>query len=296
MNAITAAASTGSPASTVSCRAIAGADVEGVIDLLVEGFPERPRAYWERGFARMRARPAIDDFPRYGYLLVLDGVMTGCILLIMSREADGTPRGNVSSWYVRPQAGFLANMLVSKVFQKKSLTITNISPAPHTVPMLEAQGYRRFVGGQMLCLPALSWRGNFARVKRVDANGRGTESLSPFEADLMTRHAGDGCLALVVGEGAGAEPFVFARSLILGNKVPAAHLLWCRDLEAFTQRAGALGHWLFLHGILAVVTDTDTKLRLVGSLRQNRAPKFFRGPTKPRLGDLADTELAIFGA
>ncbi len=285
-----------SPASTVSCRAIVETDVESVIDLLVEGFPERLRSYWERGLSRMRARPVIDDFPRYGYLLILDGVPTGCILLIMSRDAEGVPRGNVSSWYVRPRAGFLANMLVSKVFQKKTLTITNISPALHTIPMLEAQGYRRFVGGQMLCLPALSLRGGFRSVRRVDASGRGAEDLTPYEAELLARHAGDGCFALVCTDGAKAAPFVFARTHVLQGRVPAAHLLWCRDLEAFTRCASALGRWLLLHGMPAVVIDTDAKLSLVGSLRESRSQKFFRGPKRPRLGDLADTELAIFGA
>ena len=47
---------------------------------------------------------------------------------------------------------------------------------------------------------------------------------------------------------------------------------------------------------LAFIDATGPLAGLPGPYRGDRAQKFWRGPHKPRLGDLADTELVVFGA
>jgi hypothetical protein len=49
----------------------------------------------------MRALPALPGYPRYGYLLDEDGAVQGLILLLSSRNAEGVPRANLTSWYAR---------------------------------------------------------------------------------------------------------------------------------------------------------------------------------------------------
>ena len=284
-------------AAKVACRPIDASDVPAIVDLLIEGFPERDRGYWERGLERLACRPAVGKFPRFGYLLAVDGAVVGCLLLIVSQNECGVPRGNVSSWYVQPAYRSLASMLVSYVFRHKDLTLINISPAPHTIPILEAQGYRRYVDGQIVAVPLLSAAAFGARVVVVGADENASGLLPEHERALLARHASWGCLSFVCRGKDDAEPFVFARSRPLRGILPAAQLVWCREIASVARFSGAIGRHLIRHGFpVAFIDATGPLAGLPGPYRGDRARKFWRGPHKPRLGDLADTELVVFGA
>ena len=280
----------------VVCRAVEAADVPDVIALLSEGFPERGRDYWTRGFERLRDRPLPEGCPRYGYLLRAGSEIVGCLLLIVSLDCvSGTLRANVSSWYAKPNFRSLAAMLVSVAFKRKDFTFINISPAPHTVPILEAQGYKRYAAGQFIALPALTLSAFRTRVRPIDKVGESV-ILPHEERALLERHVGYGALSLVCSTGDDHQPFVFLRRRLLGGRLPAAQLMWCRDVTAFQHVAGALGRCLLRHGIAAVSIDANGPLaNLLGTYREGSGVKFYRGPNAPRLGDLADTEMAVFG-
>lgn len=286
----------GRAAAKVACRVIEPADVPDIVDLLTEGFPERNRSYWLRGLDRLGQRPAIGAFPRYGYLLSVGGDVVGCLLLIVSRDEQGRPRANVSSWYVRPSYRSLASMLVSFAFRNKELTFLNISPAPHTVPILEAQGYRRFVDGQVMAIPSLSLAGFRARVSEVGRDANDGTLLPEDERTLLARHASWGCLSFVCRGDGGGEPFVFARSAPMRGILPVAQLIWCRDTAAVARFAGAIGRHLLRHGIAVVAIDATGPIAgLPGVYRAGRVSRFYRGAHQPRVGDLADTELTVLG-
>lgn len=283
-------------AAKVACRPIDASDLPSIVDLLIDGFPERNRAYWERGLERLAHRPVVGSFPRFGYLLAVDGVIVGCLLLIVSQDEHGVPRGNVSSWYVEPAYRSLASMLVSYVFRHKDLTLINISPAPHTIPILEAQGYRRYVDGQVVAIPLLSTAGFGARVVTIGADSGDPGLLPEHEMVLLARHASWGCLSFVCRGKDGYEPFVFAKGRPLRGILPAAQLVWCREIASVARFSGAIGRHLIRHGLPMVFIDaTGPVTALPGVYRGDRAQKFWRGPHKPRLGDLADTELVVFG-
>lgn len=284
-------------AAKVACRLIDTSDLSAIVDLLSEGFPEREHAYWERGLDRLGRRPAVGNFPRFGYLLAIDGTIVGCLLLIVSQDEHGVPRGNVSSWYVQPAYRSLASMLVSFVFRHKELTLINISPAPHTVPILEAQGYKRYVDGQVIAAPLLSTAGLRARVIEIGPDAKESGLLPDYEMALLVRHASWGCVSFVCREEQGAEPFVFAKGWPMRGLVPTARLIWCRDVSAVARCSAAIGRHLVRHGLPVAVIDAAGPIEgLPGVFRGDRARKFYRGPHRPRLGDLADTELVVFGA
>jgi hypothetical protein len=61
--------------------------------------------------------------------------------------------------------------------------------------------------------------------------------------------------------------------------------------------AGAVGRYLLLRGVVAVLCDGEGPIPgLVGWFFKDRAPKYFRGGDRPRLNDLAYTEAVLFGA
>ena len=284
----------------VRCREIGTADLPAVLDLLSEGFPRRSRAYWSRGLQRLADRKSVPDHPRFGFLIEAGTDIVGCLLLIVSEQSiDGRKirRANVSSWFVRPAYRFQASMLVSVAFRQKDVTFINISPAPHTVPILLAQGYRQYVAGQAIMAPALSRHGHGARIARISPDDDRFRNIVP-EMDLLRRHAGLDCIVVVAIDGMRHEPFIFVRRRIIRSIVPAAQLIWCRDISAFSRYAGALGRYLLLrHGIVSVSCDCDgVRPAVPGVHREGNGRKFYRGEHRPRLGDLADTELVVFGA
>ena len=60
--------------------------------------------------------------------------------------------------------------------------------------------------------------------------------------------------------------------------------------------AGPIGLYLALRGRALVIVDSNGPIPgLVGTYRGGSMPKYFKGPQRPRLGDLAYTEYALLG-
>ena len=300
MNVATAPETLTEGSRKVRCREIDDADLPAVTDLLVEGFPRRPRRYWARGLRRLQQRDVPAGCPRYGFAIDVGGTIVGCLLLIVSDQTCNgriVRRANVSSWFVKPAYRFQASMLVSVAFRRKDMTFVNISPAPHTLPILEAQGYTRFSCGQMITVPSLAPRARRCRVVRLRGDDVRFGGAQLPDIDMLRRHAQAGCIVLLCVSGERIVPFVFAPRRILRTIVPAAHLIWCRDIADYPRYAAALGRRLLCLGRLAVSLDANGPMpEPPGVWRPGQTPKFYRGPDRPRLGDLADTELVYFGA
>jgi hypothetical protein len=115
---------------------------------------------------------------------------------------------------------------------------------------------------------------------------------------MLKRHAGYGCVSLVCKTGQEAIPFVFfplrkRRGVI---PLPALQLAFCREISDFVRCAGVIGRYLLWRGKPIVIVDANGPIAgLAGIYSEARGRKYFKGPRRPRLGDLADTELAIFG-
>src|SRR5882672_11507772 len=173
--------------SRIRARQIGEADAAAVADLLTRGFQTRSRGFWLDVFARLKEHPVPAGSPRYGYLLESEGAAVGAILLIFSRLRRGdltTIRCNVSSWFVQPAFRGYASLLVSKALAHKNVTYLNVTPAPHTVPILLAQGYSQYSNGIFVALPALRPRAGDAEVSVVRADAGLPTKGDPFEHEL----------------------------------------------------------------------------------------------------------------
>jgi hypothetical protein len=281
--------------SRTACRLIAEADLAAVQALLREGFPDRAPDYWGRALETLRVRTAPEGYPRFGYLLESDGEVVGVILVIFSEMQEAGERwlrANVSSWYVRPAFRSYAPLLTSAALRFKEATYLNISPAEVTWPILDAQGYRRFSQGQMACLPWLSLGSGKVRPLH-DAD---IPKLDKGEAEILADCARQGALTLVCETREGLVPFVFVERELKQAGRAAMQLAWCRDTSDFVRHAGPLGRHLLARGRWLVLLDAEGPVPgLVGKFFRNRMPKYFRGPRRPRLNDLAQTEALLFG-
>jgi hypothetical protein len=268
-------------ASRVRCRAIAESDLDGLADLLTRGFPRSRRAYWTDGFARWKNFPVIEGVPRFGY--VLDGGFgpVGVILLISSKRGEQII-SNLSSWYVEPQWRTHSTLLISMATKLKHVTYLNASPAPHTWRTLQAQSFKPY---------------NFGRSIVFGLPGRGTASeVIPDdlpEAQLLRDHRDLGMTALVVERDGIVSPFVFKPRRLDMPPAPVMDVMFCRDPEDFRRCLPALAKHL-LPRSLGFLIDGD----MPGTLSlyaQGKEPRYFKGPYRPVLGDLAYTEKVLFG-
>jgi len=282
----------------IRCRQIDEGDVPAVAELLTRGFPNRNRQFWHHALEQLTRREPPPDLPKYGYLLETDGVLIGAILLICSAMPVGgalAPRCNLSSWYVEPAFRAYAPLLVSQAMRHKEVTYLNVSAAPHTWPIIEAQGFSRYSEGIFIAFPALNGSPEAGRVDVFDAHQRPTASFDPFEQEVLLQHAVHGCISLWCETAERAHPFVFRPRLVKGF-IPCAQLIYCRDIADFARFAGPIGRHLALRGRPVVIVDSNGPIPgLVGIFRSGSKPKYFKGPQRPRLGDLAYTEYAILG-
>ncbi len=204
------------------------------------------------------------------------------------------PRGNLSSWYVDPDFRAFAPLLVSRALRHKELTFINTSPARHTWPILEAQGFARLCNGVFFAIPLLSgWFGG-AKAKVIDGRQKPHVGFDPRDRDVVLEHAAHGCITFWCTTAERAYPFVFRRRFVRGI-VPYAQLIYCDDVADFVRFAGPLGRVLALRGAPFVMIDADAPIPELVGWYSDVMPKYFKGPQRPRLGDLAYTEYGVLG-
>jgi hypothetical protein len=275
-------AATPAPATRVRCRQIAAEELDTLAGLLLEGFPRTTHAYWTDGFARLRALPLIEGVPRFGYVLETEAAIVGVILMIPSRRGDRIV-ANLSSWYVKPQWRSHSTMMISMATKLKHVTYVNISPAPHTIPLMDAQGFKQYVHGRSAVVAAFGF-----------ASGKVSAAIPNDlpEREMLRDHAAFGCISIVCEKDGVASPFVFKPRKLDRPPFKAAELIYSRSEETFRECAPALARWLLLRGMLAMFVDGKSPA-LLSHYVDGKEPRYFRGPHVPT--DLAYTEKVIFG-
>jgi hypothetical protein len=281
----------------VLCREIEETDIHGLVDLLMRGLPHVPsRDNWVQTFQCLSRHRTPTGFPKYGYLLECEDAVVGVILLIhssISINGELKIRCNESSWCVEPTFRSYASLLALHGRGRKDVTHFNLSPGTHTLANLEARGYVRYCSGWFASLPALSARSHGARIELITTDWQPDQNLVTAEIELLLAHASYGCISLTCSSGDGTHPFVFV-PLKKSGIFPYVHLIYCRDVADFVRFARPLGRFLVTRGFPLVTLDANGPVRgLVGKYFVG-PPKYFKGPDRPRLGDLAYSELAMF--
>jgi hypothetical protein len=286
------------PQGRVRTRPIINSDIDAVARLLVHGFRRSTRQDWLGIFGRLATHPTPEEFPTYGYMMESEGVPVGVILLVSSSmpmsEVRST-RCNLSSWYVMPAYRAYAHLFISRILKNDNVTYINVSPAPHTFPLLQVQGFSRYSNGQFFAAtaPFIPFGDRRARVLPV-GDGPGAH-CGTGEHELLLAHARYGCISLWCMADDHAYPFVLRRRMVKGV-VPCAQLIYSRDIEEFVRFFGPIGRYLARRGMPFVMMDSNGRVPgLTGMYVKGMLPKYYKGPFQPRLGDLAYTETALFG-
>jgi hypothetical protein len=285
---------------TVRCRQICAADFDRLAELLERAFPIRPRREWLRAFDRMTKHPTPEGFPKFGYVLEHDTGLVGVLLVIFAVMADGEHRhirGNVASWYVEPQFRAYAPMLASQTTRFKTATVLNISPGQHTLPIIEALGFSRFSNGVFLAVAALNGGPAKAEITAIKPGQLPPPGIPAGDLKLLSDHAEFGCLSLWCQTPSNGFPFIFRARRILRNLIPTTQLVYCRDIASFVHLTGPIGRHLASR-MMSPFVEIDAAgpiAGLKGRYFNGKIVKYYRGPVRPRLGDLAYTEAGMFG-
>jgi hypothetical protein len=285
----------------VRCREIRETDLETVAGLLTRGFVGRSLDYWMQGLLRQAEREVPRGYPRFGYMLDHEGMAVGVLLLLYSlRSCDGelAIHCNLSSWYVQPAFRSYAAMLAKIAQRHDEVTYLNTSPAKWTWPTIEAQGFRAYCRGLFVSLPLLSRSAAGTKVEAMGSDDAAIGGLPASEAELLARHASMGCLSLVCRTPSGASPFILLPMRIRRGWIapPAMQLIYCRNIADYAACAGAIGRALLPKGKLSVVLDANGPVEgLSGFYTEVRGRKYFKGPHRPSLANLTDTELVLYG-
>jgi hypothetical protein len=290
--------------STTRCRSrqIVTSDIDAVADLLVRGFPGRPRDYWMQGLLRQRDRDVPDGYPRYGQVLEHESRLVGVLLLLVTSTSfrdRNVIRCNVASWYVDPEFRGHAPRLVWSALRHPGVTYLNVTPATSTWSIVESLGFKRYCNGLLLTIPVLTKTGRGATCEMLQAASPPIDGVTVAEQQLLRRHADYGCLSVVVRTVSGdAHPFVLTPYRVRRGTIPlpAMQLIFCRDVDDYVSCAGALGRFLLRRRKPIVILDANSPVPgLAGVYTEMRGRKYFRGPESPPLADLADTELVVYG-
>jgi hypothetical protein len=285
----------------VRCREIRESDVEAIADLLTRGFVGRSREYWIQGLRRQAFRAVPEGYPRFGYMLDDDGTPVGVLLLIYTARGNGEATAiqcNLSSWYVDPAYRNYAPLLTKVAQRHKDVTYLNISPAPWTWPIIETQGFQAYCRGLFFSVPLLSRVPRWTSVEVIAPLTKQIDGLDATETELLTRHARYNCLSLVCRTPQGTFPFILQPVRIRRGWIapPAVRLIYCRKAAEFAACAGAIGRLLLRLGKISVIIDCNAPVDgLTGIYTERRGRKYFKGPHRPRLADLTDTELVLYG-
>jgi hypothetical protein len=163
---------------------------------------------------------------------------------------------------------------------------------------LQAQGFKRYCNSQFFAFPALSRMDRTIEIEEITGNDIMKEPALHAEHALLAKHAELGCLSLVCHAPDGDFAFVFVPFRIRAGRVrlPCVRLIYCRNIADFIRFAGPLGRFLLKRGALSVLFDSDGPIvGLRGVHCETRGRRYYKGPDAPRLGDLAYSELVLFG-
>jgi len=277
----------------VICREIREEDLDGVADLLTRGFKVHGLADWQQACRLLAERQWPKDYPRFGWMLEAEGRVVGCILTIYTTlQINGLSetRCNPSSWFVEEKYRGHSMRLTRLVANDKEIMYLNPTPNPGTYGMLKHLGFAPYCKGRFMAFAAANPIGQNIRVREFDGDAVLSAGLLEGEAQLLADHRAHGCLSLICDTGDELVPFVFIKRQ---RYLPYAQLIYCRRASDIIRFAGSIGRFLACRGIPLLVIDSNGPIRgLVGRFFDNR-PKFFKGARRPRLGDLAYTELAL---
>ena len=167
----------------IHSREIVKSDLDEVASLLAKalGFSKE---YFSQILEKITDLSTPVGFPKYGFVLLSDGVIVGAILMIFTTIRSGAVRCHVTSWAVEPAYRSYGALFFSKALKYKDVTYLNIQANPRSFPFIELQGFSMFSQGQFAAIPVLGKGSGDRSVKLVSADAVPNSSVNARRAGI----------------------------------------------------------------------------------------------------------------
>ena len=162
------------------CRQIEKTDIDAVATLLAQGFPSRTRQFWLHAFAQLTAPSRRPD--RRNMVTCWTAAAPWSAPFCSSarpcgRAAPSPPAAIFPAGTSNHRSAPMRRSWVSQALRHKDVTYLNVSPAPHTQPIIEAQGFSRYCDGIFIAMPMLQGLFGGPAVELFDAQRRPAVAL-----------------------------------------------------------------------------------------------------------------------
>jgi hypothetical protein len=278
------------------------ANLDLALGLLARGMPERSRAFWETGFARLQAHGQNRELgvPLGRYLMHKDRPV-GLILTIATERCRAGPDPgrnviNLSSLYIETEHRWRTPLMLRQAASDPRYAYTSLTPIPSVAKLLASIGFVPANAGvaiTSIVLTALA-PGSRGSVHGIDALPPAvTAALGPERLQLMQRHAALGCVVVAAPSGGGWQPLILKPRRLRG--MPALRLVYCEALGAAHRILPALCRLLLRRGwaflIMEQLLDGPPS---PGYVRRGAGITYIKGPGIVDAIDHAGSELVIF--
>ena len=259
----------------VNIREIGAKDLDAIHELLCEGFPRRTPEYWRSAIQCLSERALVPECHRYGYLLEADRQPQG-VLLVLNAIVDSSIRSNLSSWYVRQPFRFLATRMVQVATRPNGGVYLDLSPAAKVLPIVKALGFKPYSDGTLFFTPRLL--------------------LSSAPGARVTDWCKEGnCDGFYLEDRLGRIKVLY-RIKTLKKAIPAARFVY-GDPKRLSAAGGAVARALLKKGIPVAMADAPVGFvppRGIIHMPQ-REIRYSKHGIPPKVGDLRESEIALFG-
>jgi hypothetical protein len=245
------------------------------MDLLVRGFPRKPRRTWEVGIEQLRAHNPTAA-KSLGHLLIAKQRPAGVLLSIRGESVapDGARFNvtNLSSWYVEPEHRMLAPIMLHSILRTPATVFTDLTPSPRVIPMLPAFGFKPLNRGlSAIALPVVAAKAA-PKTRVCDLASLPRDALEPRKHELLRRHAELGAIAGVLNVGNTWHPLLFLKRSL--RCLPTAQLIYCESNAVLLENLAAVARFLLKQGRLMLIIDIPLEGEVPGRYFLNRGMKF----------------------
>ena len=248
-------------------RPITRADMHAAISLLSEGFPARPRSFWETSVLRLLSYTEQRWDGVVGHIASASGQDVGICLSIptMRMAYESVPRKviNLASFYMRPGNEWMTTLFMRRLMKDPGVEYLDVTASAAMRDVVRHLGFAdRTAGMVVVPAPAAALRPG-SGIRILPRAQLTTAMMSPAHLDLLDQHSRHQAISL----GVEAEGIVHPLILVPASRkrLAGGRIILARDRELIRAAAGPLARHLVKLGMFFFEFDSPSPVQIAGA-------------------------------
>ena len=272
------------------------------LPLLTKGFPKTTADFWRAGIERLLTSPAhAEGGEPIGHFIEAKGETVGLALLTASDRFDAAGAKtkrivNFSAWYLEPDHRWRMPLLLNKCMADPAAIYTDLTPAPHVVPILETLDFKQFNRGVELINAPVAAANIAGPGKVIDWRESSLADRPAWERRLFEDHERLGCFVRGLEVDGETTPLILADTV--KARLPLATVIYCEQPALLERAVSAVSRAVLARGRLGIIVDAPldrparTTIARIGL--PNKMPRFMKNGEPSAAIDYAYSELVFF--